>query len=170
MPDYSAIASALDSPEQMLALCDEPQVFGAKKQAQAAYALWNGADERYVGGYRAVRAPGGSGTGFVVRLFWNPATTSPDLDAIAGAVQFELPEAMIRADEKATYKGRDKKQGVFFTWQGMSTRPLSQWFFERFGVHACATQLFDASDLSQNVAVVAIKGGVDHLWTATAAE
>lgn len=167
MPDYAAISASLASPEQMLALCDEPQVFGAKKQAQAAFALWSQADERYVGAYRGVRAPGGSGTGFVIRLFWDPTRTTPDVAAITRAIASELPESLTRADEKATYKGRDKKQGVFFTWQGMASRPLNAWFFERFGVHACATQLFDESDLTQDVAVVAVKDGVDHLWTAT---
>jgi hypothetical protein len=168
MPDFTAISATLGSPEQFLALCDEPQVFGAKKQAQAAHALWSGADSRYVGAYRGLRAPGGSGTGFVIRVYWDPSTTTPDIDAIALAIQSALPIELIRADEKATYKGRDKKQGVFFSWQGMNSRPLSAWFEERFGVHACTTQLFDASDLSQNVAVVAVKDGVEHLWSLTA--
>jgi len=168
MTDYSAIAARLTSPDQMLALCDEPKVFGAKKQAQTAYELWSRADERFVGAYAGLRAPGGSGTGFVIRLFWDPSRTTPDLAAIRMAIASELPVGMTRADEKATYKGRDKKQGVFFTWQGMSSRPLCAWFLERFGVYACATQLFDESDLTRDVAVVAVSGGVDHLWTLTA--
>ncbi len=168
MPDYDGLAATLTSPEGFLSLCDEPQVFGAKKQAAAAHALWQRADARFVGGYRGFEAPGGTGTGLVVRVFWDAARTTPDLAEIEGAIAFQLPVAMIRDDEKATWKGRDKKQGVFFTWQGMSGRPLSQWFFERFGVHACATQLFDRSDLTQDVAVVAAAGGVDHLWTLTA--
>jgi hypothetical protein len=167
MPDYEAIAGMLGSPDQLLALCDEPQVFGAKKQAQAAHSLWSTADERFVGQYRGLKAPGGTGTGFVIRLYWDPATTTPDISAIDLAIQSALPVEMIRADEKATYKGRDKKQGVFFTWQGMASRPLCQWFLERFGVYACVTQLFDDSDLLQDVAVVATKGGVDHLWSFT---
>ncbi|NQX27476.1 hypothetical protein HQQ81_08950 [Microbacteriaceae bacterium VKM Ac-2854] len=166
MPDYSALSATLESPEGFLALCDEPQVFGAKKQAAAAAALWQNAEQRYVGAYHGLPVPGGTGTGFVARLFWDPAQVTPDLSAIAAAVP-ELPIQLIRADERATYKGRDKKQGVFFTWQGMSSRPLSQWFHDRFGVHACVTQLFDASDLQQDVAVVAISGGVDHLWSFT---
>jgi hypothetical protein len=168
MPDYEQIASRLTSPEGFLALTDEPQVFGAKKQASSAFELWQRADDRYVGAYQGFRAPGGSGTGFVIRVFWDPSKTSPDLAAIAVAIETALPVDLTRADEKATYKGRDKKQGVFFTWQGMSSRPLSLWFQERFGVGACATQLFSASDLSQDIAVVAVSGGVDHLWTLSA--
>ncbi|SDY61842.1 hypothetical protein [Herbiconiux ginsengi] len=168
MQDYTALSAQLTSPEQLLALCDEPQVFGAKKQAQAAYALWSRAEERFVGAYQGVQAPGGTGTGFVVRVFWNPAEVTPDLGAVVEAIQSELPIAMIRDDEKATYKGRDKKQGVFFVWQGIRSRPLSQWLHERFGVYGCVTQLFAKSDLTQNVAVVAVVGGVDHLWTLTA--
>lgn len=168
MPDYEALAGMLGSPEQLLDLCDESQVIGAKKQAKLAHALWSTANERLVGQYRGLRAPGGTGTGFVVRLYWDPARITPDISEINLAIQSELPVEMIRADEKATYKGRDKKQGVFFVWQGMSSRPLCRWFVERFGVYACVTQLFDASDLSQDVAVVATKAGVDHLWTFTA--
>lgn len=168
MPDFSAIAAGLNSPEALLAHCDEPQVFGAKKQAAAAYELWSQAESRYVGAYRGLQAPGGKGTGFVIRLFWDPTTTTPDLNAIDVAIQSALPIPMIRDDEKATYKNRDKKQGVFFTWQGMESRPLNAWFQERFGVSACTTQLFDESDLTQNVAVVAVEGGVQHLWTFTA--
>lgn len=165
MVDYDSIAAQLTSPEGFLSLTDEPGVFGAKKQAKAAFDLWSSAQERYVGAYRGFRAPGGTGTGLVVRTFWNPAAVTPDAAAIALAIETALPVDLARADEKATYKGRDKKQGVFFTWQGMAQRPLSQWFQERFGVGACATQLFDASDLSQDVAVVAVVGGVDHLWS-----
>lgn len=168
MPDYAHIASTLTSPEGFLALSDEPQVFGAKKQAKSAFDLWNQASERYVGAYQGFTAPGGSGTGFVIRTFWDPSKTTPDLGAVAVAINTALPVELTRSDEKATYKGRDKKQGTFFAWQGMSSRPLSQWFLERFGIGACATQLFDRSDLSQDIAVVAISGGVDHLWSTSA--
>ncbi|MFG6444852.1 hypothetical protein ACFXQA_06215 [Microbacterium sp. P07] len=170
MPDHAQIASSLTSPEALLALTDQPKILGAKKQAKAAFDLWSRADQRYVGSYRGFRAPGGSGTGFVIRVFWDPATTTPDVAAIAVAIDTALPVDLTRADEKATYKERDKKQAAFFLWQGMSSRPLSQWFQERFGVSACATQLFDRSDLSQNVAVVAVENGVDHLWSLTAPE
>jgi hypothetical protein len=168
MPDHAQLAASLTSPEAFLALTDEPGVFGAKKQAKAAFDLWSQASSRYVGACQGFRAPGGTGTGFVVRTFWDPTVTQPDLAAIAAGIDTLLPVDLIRADEKATYKGRDKKQGVFFTWQGMAQRPLSQWFLERYGVGACATQLFDASDLTQNVAVVAVAGGTDHLWTLSA--
>lgn len=167
MPDYNQLAAALTSPDQFLGLCDEPQVFGAKKQAALAHSLWSGTAERFVGAYRGFHAPGGTGTGFVVRVYWDPARVDPDLTAIQHAIENELPVAMIQADEKATWKGRDKKQGVFFTWQGMSERPLCQWFLDRFGVSACTTQLFDRSDLTQDVAVVARAAGVEHLWTLT---
>lgn len=170
MPDYAQIESSLTSPEAFLALTDEPGVFGAKKQAQLAFDLWNRAGERYVGAYHGFPAPGGSGTGFVIRTFWNPALVQPDLAAIAVAIETSLPVELTRADEKATYKNRDKKQATFFGWQGMNTRALSPWFQERFGVGACATQLFDRVDLTQNVAVVAIADGVDHLWSLTAPE
>ena len=168
MTDHDRIASTFTSPEALLAVSDEPGVIGAKKQAKAAYELWSNADERYVGSYQGFQAPGGKGTGFVIRTFWDPRTTTPDLDAIAVAINAALPVELTQADEKATYKGRNKKQGSFFVWQGMSSRPLSQWFLERFGVGACATQLFDRSDLVQDVAVVAVKDGVDHLWSLTA--
>lgn len=170
MPDHAQIAATLTSPEGFLALSDEPGVVGAKKKAKAAFELWNQADERYVGAYRGFTAPGGKGTGFVIRVFWDPTKTTPDLAAIDVAINTALPVDLIRADEKATYKARDKKQGPFFHWQGMSSRPLSQWFQERFGVGACTSQLFDRSDLTQNVAVVAVTGGVDHLWSLTAPE
>lgn len=170
MPDHAQIAAALTSPEGLLAYTDEPQVFGAKKQAKVAFDLWSRAEQRYVGTYRGFRAPGGSGTGFVIRAFWDPTMTTPDLAAIAVAIDTALPVDLIRADEKATYKARDKKQTAFFCWQGMNERPLSQWFQERFGVSACATQLFDRSDLTQNVAVVAVSNGTDHLWSLTAPE
>lgn len=170
MVDHARIAARLTSPEGFLALCDESGVLGAKKKAIAAFELWNQADQRYVGTYRGVQAPGGKGTGFVIRLFWDPAATTPDLAAVEAAIQGAVPVDLIQADEKATYKARDKKQGPFFHWQGMNSRPLSQWFLERFGVGACATQLFDRSDLTQNVAAVAVIGGVDHLWSFTAPE
>ena len=170
MVDHAQIAARLTSPEGLLALCDESGVLGAKKKAIAAFELWSQADQRYVGTYRGIQAPGGKGTGFVIRLFWDPAATTPDLAAVEAAIQGAVPVDLIQADEKATYKARDKKQGPFFHWQGMNSRPLSQWFQERFGVGACATQLFDRSDLTQNVAAVAVIGGVDHLWAFTAPE
>ena len=168
MVDHAQIAARLTSPEGFLALCDESGVMGAKKKAKAAFDLWNQADQKYVGAYRGIPAPGGKGTGFVIRLFWDPTTTTPDLGAIEAAINGAVPVDLIQADEKATYKLRDKKQGPFFHWQGMSARPLSQWFGERFGVGACATQLCDRSDLTQDVAAVAVTGGVDHLWSFTA--
>ncbi|WP_405374731.1 MULTISPECIES: hypothetical protein [unclassified Microbacterium] len=170
MSSSAQIAATLTTPEGFLAATDQPRVFGAKKQARVAFDLWERADERYVGAYRGFPAPGGKGTGFVIRVFWDPAKTTPDLDAIQLAIDTALPVDLIQADEKATYRDRDKKQTVFFCWQGMSSRPLSQWFLERFGVSACATQLFDRSDLTQNVAVVAIENGTDHLWTLTGGE
>ena len=168
MTDHDRIAATFTSPEALLAVNDEPRVIGAKKQAKAAFELWSSADERYVGSYHGFRAPGGKGTGFVIRTFWDPRTTTPDLAAIALAIDTALPVDLTQDDEKATYKGRNKKQSAFFVWQGMSSRPLSQWFQERFGVGACATQLFDRSDVAQDVAVVAVKDGVDHLWSLTA--
>lgn len=170
MTDHAQISATITSPEALLALTDESKVFGAKKQAQSAFELWSQADQRYVGSYRGFAAPGGKGTGFVIRVFWDPSTTTPDLAAIDAAIQSALPVDLIQADEKATYKGRNKKQAAFFVWQGMNARPLSQWFQERFGVGACTSQLFDRSDLTQNVAVVAVKDGVDHLWSFTAPE
>ena len=168
MVDHAQIAARLTSSEGFLALCDESGVMGAMKKAKAAFDLWSQADQKYVGAYRGIPAPGGKGTGFVIRLFWDPSTTTPDLGAIKAAINGAVPVDLIQADEKTTYKSRDKKQGPFFHWQGMSARPLSQWFDERFGVGACATQLFDRSDLTQDVAAVAVTGGVDHLWSFTA--
>lgn len=170
MPNHAQIAATLTSPEGFLATTDEPKVFGAKKQAKVAFELWERADERYVGTYQGFPAPGGQGTGFVIRTFWDPTKTTPDLGAIQLAIDTALPVDLTKADEKATYRDRDKKQTTFFCWQGMSSRPLSQWFLERFGVSACATQLFDRSDLTQNVAVVAIENGTDHLWSLTSGE
>lgn len=170
MPDYSRIAAALTSPEGFLSLTDEPQVFGAKKQAKAAFDLWSGADERFVGAYRGFQAPGGSGTGYVLRTFWDPTKVNPDLNALEASLNLALPVEMAQVDNKATWKGRDKKQNSFFVWQGMRSRALSQWFQERFGVGACISQLFNRSDLEQDVAVVAVRGGVDHLWTFTSSE
>jgi hypothetical protein len=168
MADYPRIASTLTSPDGFLALADDRRVFGAKKQAVAAFELWRHADERYVGASRAFVSAGGSGAGLAIRVYWDPATTTPRLAAIASAIATSLPDGLARADEKATYDSRDKKQSVFFGWRGMSARPLSRWFHERFGVQACTTRLESLSDLGQDVAVVASRDGVDRLWTLTA--
>ncbi|GIT78795.1 hypothetical protein LLS1_04640 [Leifsonia sp. LS1] len=168
MPDYPRIAEALTSPGAFLALADDRRVFGAKKQAAAAFALWSRAEERYVGASRSFATAAGTSTGLAIRVFWNPETTTPRLAAIASGIATALPDALARADEKATRDARDRKQSVFFAWRGMSARPLSQWFQERFGVGACTTRLTSLSDLTQDVAVVASSGGVDHLWTLTA--
>ncbi|MFF2051202.1 hypothetical protein ACFVU2_06320 [Leifsonia sp. NPDC058194] len=168
MADYPRIASALTSPDGFLALADDRRVFGAKKQAAAAFDLWSSADARYVGASRAFATAAGTGTGLAIRVYWDPSTTTPRLAAIASAIATSLPDALARADEKATYDSRDKRQSVFFSWRGMSSRPLSQWFRERFGVEACTTRLESLADLTQDVAVVASAGGVDHLWTLTA--
>jgi hypothetical protein len=168
MIDYNAIAARLTSAEGFLSLNDEPGVFGAKKQAQAAYELWSSADERFVGAVAPIPAPGGTGSGLVIYVYWNPVEVTPDLGAIQVAINTALPVRMIKDDNKATWKGRDKKQNVFFGWQGMRARALCQWFQERFGVYACTSQVFAASsDFGYNVAVVAVKGGIDHLWTLT---
>ncbi|QOC26746.1 hypothetical protein IC744_10650 [Microbacterium hominis] len=170
MPDYSAIGAALTTPEAFLALTDEAGVFGVKKQAKAALEVWNQAESRYVGAYRGFVAPGGKGTGFVIRTFWDPTRTTPDVDAITVAVQTALPVALTRADEKITWKTRNNKQSSFFLWQVSHQQALSQWFQERFGVSACATQLFDRADLHQDTAVVARSGGIDRLWSLTSAD
>jgi hypothetical protein len=167
MIDYNAIAPQLTSVEGFLSLTDEPGVFGAKKQAQAAYELWNSADERFVGAVAPMPAPGGTGSGLVIYVYWNPAEVTPDLNVIQVAINTALPAGMTKDDEKATWKGRDKKQNTFFGWQGMKSRALCQWFQERFGVYACTSQVFDRSDFGYNAAVVAVKGGIDHLWTLT---
>ncbi|MDR1213990.1 MAG: hypothetical protein LBK54_07925 [Propionibacteriaceae bacterium] len=167
MIDYNAITAQLTSVEGFLSLTDESGVFGAKKQAQAAYELWRSADEGSVGAVAPMPAPGGTGSGLVIYVYWNPAEVTPDLEAIQVAINTALPVRMIEDDEKATWKGRNKKQNIFFGWQGMRSRALCQWFRERFGVYACTSQVFDRSDFGYNVAVVAVKGGVDHLWTLT---
>jgi len=168
VPDYAAIAASLTTPEGFLAATDEKGVFGVKKQAKAALDTWNEAESRYVGAYRGFTAPGGKGTGFVIRTYWDPARTTPDLDAIALAAQTALPVAMTQADEKITWKARNNKQASFFIWQIGHQQALSAWFQERFGVSACVTQLFDRADLHQDVAVVATRGGIDRLWSFTA--
>jgi hypothetical protein len=167
MIDYNAIAPQLTSVEGFLSLSDEPGVFGAKKQAQAAYELWSSADERFVGAVAPMPAPGGTGSGLVIYVYWNPAEVTPDLNAIQVAINTALPAGMIKDDEKATWKGRDKKQNTFFGWQGMRSRALCQWFQERFGVYAYTSQVFDRSDFGYNTAVVVVKSGTDHLWTLT---
>jgi hypothetical protein len=167
MIDYDAIAAQLTSAEGFLALTDEPGIFGAKKNAQTAYELWNSADERYVGAVAPQPAPGGTGSGLVIYVYWNPAEVTPDLDAISVAIDTALPVKMIKVDSKETWKGRDKKQTGFFFWQGMKSRALCQWFQERFGVSACTNQVMARSDFDYNVAVVAVKDGVEHLFTLT---
>lgn len=109
MPDHAEIAASLTTPEIFLALSDEGGVFGVKKQAKAALDVWNQADSRFVGTYQGFAAPGGKGTGFVVRTYWDPARANPDLDAIAVAVQTALPVALIQSDEKITWKARNNK-------------------------------------------------------------
>jgi hypothetical protein len=149
-----------------LSLTDEPGVIGARKKAQTAYELWGAADERLVGGLAPLRAPGGTGTGLVTYVYWDPAVVAPDLQAIDSAINTTVPVKLIKDDNKAAWKSRDKKQSAFFSWQGMRSRPLSQWFQERFGVSAFTSQVFAGSDFSYNV--VAVKDGVDHLWTVVA--
>ncbi len=165
MTDLAAIQSSLTSPDAFLALCSESGVFGAKKQAVRAHELWQSASSREVLAYRAIRLPGGSGTGLLAGVYWDPATTTPDLEAIAHAAATELPLELVRADEKAAWKARDKKQNVFFVWRGMRARPLSQWFRSRFGVEAVVHQVMDASDFTENVAVHVLADGVDRVWT-----
>jgi hypothetical protein len=166
MPDYEAISRSLTSPEAILALCSYPQAFGRKKQAQAAAAAWQDADERFVGPSQPFRAPGGSGTGFVMRVYWDASKVTPDLRAIETAISTAVPVQMIKADEKAGRKGlRDKKQGCYFTRMGNTSSPLCQWFLERFGVYADVSQVVHDTDLTENTAAVYVKDGVDHVWT-----
>lgn len=80
-----------------------------------------------------------------------------------------LPLRSTQADEKTTWKTRNNKQGSFFIWNVPHQQALSQWFEERFGARACASQLSDRSDLHQDVAVVATSGGIDRLWSLTSA-
>jgi hypothetical protein len=167
MPDYSVIASSLTTPEAFLALTDETGTFGVKKPARAALEIWNQAESRFVGAYQGFAAPGGKGTGFVIRTYWDPAESSPDLSAINAAVKTALPVEMIRADEKITWKARNNKQASFFLWHIEQQQALSVWFQERYGVSACVTQLFDRADIHQDVAVVATTNGVDRLWSFT---
>ncbi|WP_053387048.1 hypothetical protein [Leucobacter japonicus] len=167
MNNYEAIAASLISRDAFLARCNEPGVFGAKKQAARAEQMWLSAEQRAVLAHQAVRAPGGTGTGLLVHLIWDENAGTADVTAAIAAVADDLPAALTRADEKATYRRRDKKQGVFFMWQDVRSQELSQWFFTRFGVHAFASQLFSADDLNEDLAIVAIIDGVDHIWLAT---
>ncbi|WP_104092553.1 hypothetical protein [Arthrobacter sp. GMC3] len=164
---FETLPSTLSSPEGFLSLCDEPNVFGAKKKAQDAYSLWESADDRIFAQRHAFRAPGGMGSGLVISAFWDPSKVNPDLAAIAEAINSAVPVKMIKEDEKSTWKGRNKKQNTFFVWRGIQPQPLSQWFLERFGVHAYAAQLINESDLAQNAVVIAVKDGVDNLWPLT---
>ncbi|MFF2051251.1 hypothetical protein ACFVU2_06565 [Leifsonia sp. NPDC058194] len=164
MTDLTAIQDSLTTPEAFLELCTESGVFGAKKQAARAHELWQSASSRQVLAYRAIPLPGGTGTGLLVGLYWDPAVTTPDFDAIAYAVIAELPRDLIRADEKAAWKTRDKKQNVFFGWRGMRGRPLSAWFQERFGVEGVVHQVMAASDFEDNIAVAIVADGEDRVW------
>jgi hypothetical protein len=164
MTDLAAIQASLTSPEAFYELCTEKSVFGVKKQAARAFELWQGASSRQVLAYRAVPLPGGTGTGLLAGLYWDPAVTTPDFDAIAQAILFELPADLVRADEKAAWKTRDKKQNVFFGWRGMRGRPLSAWFRERFGVEAVVHQVFAPSDFEDSIAVAIVVDGEDRIW------
>ncbi len=167
MPDHAALAASLTTPVAFLALTVVSGVFGGKKSAKAGLEVWNRAVARYVGVYRGFHAPGGKGTGFVIRTYWDPARVSPDLDAVEVAIQTALPVALTQADEKVTWKARNNKLASFFAWRISQQQALSLWFQERFGISACATQLFDRADIHQDVAVVATSGGVDNLWSFT---
>lgn len=167
MIDYVEVALGLHSKDTFLALCNEPRVFGAKKQAARAAEIWGRAEQRGVFAHRALRAPGGTETGLLVHLFWDADSDTANVGAAFAAVTSALPPSLTRAAEKATYKRRDKKQGVFSTWQDVRSQELSQWFFTRFGVHAFASQLFSENDLHEDLAIVAVVDGVDHIWIAT---
>lgn len=168
--DYSAIRDALDSPEAFLALCDEPQVFGAKKKAARAFEIWNSGTNQRVWAYDAFQIPGGSGTGFKLSLFWDPATVQPDLEAIATEVAMELGGKSITSNEKETWKARDGKQNIFFQWRGTQDTELSRWLHSRFGVFGFVSQVFSASDFTENVAVVVSHEGTDRVWVLTVDE
>jgi len=143
-------------------------VFGVKKSAKAALEIWNQADARYVGVYRGFPRPRRQGApGSSSAPTGTPRASSPDLDAVEVAIQTALPVALTQADEKVTWKARNNKQASFFAWRISQQQALSLWFQERFGISACATQLFDRADIHQDVAVVATSGGVDNLWSFT---
>lgn len=162
--DLRSIETSLTSPEAFLAVCTESKVFGAKKKAKAAYEIWTSAADRKVWAYRALRAPGGQGTGFRVGLLWDPTVVTPDFAAIEAAIAGELPVELVRKNEKEVWKARDGKQNIFFGWRGVQGTELSQWFRTRFGVDAFAAQVFDASDFDDNVAVIAQHDGTDRVW------
>jgi hypothetical protein len=164
MTDLAAIATSLISRDAFLSLCNESQVFGAKKKADRAFELWQSASSRRVLAYQAVRVPGGSGTGLMAGIYWDPAIADPDFAAIGAAVGTELPRDLIRDDEKATWKTRDGKQNIFFIWRGMRERPLSQWFRERFGVEAMIHQVMSPANFEDNVAIEIVVDGVDRVW------
>ncbi|MDR1265379.1 MAG: hypothetical protein LBK42_07395 [Propionibacteriaceae bacterium] len=165
MPDYQALASSLTTPEAFYALSDENAAFGVKKQSRAALELWHSSQERFVGPCRALRAPGGEGSGFVIFLYWDASQVSPDLDAIDLAINTELPVRMIQVDEKTGWnQGRDKKQSCFFRRQGIFASPTCQWLRQRFGVYGYPRQVLGAGDFEVNTAAVCVKDGLDHVW------
>lgn len=168
MIDLAAVQASLTSPEAFFDLCTEKSVFGVKKQAARAFELWQSASSRQVLAYQAIPLPGGSGTGLMAGLYWDPATTTPDIEEIAAAAITELPTQLVRGEEKAAWKSRDKKQNVFFGWRGMHDRALSTWFRERFGVDAFVHQVMAGSDFDDNVAVRIVVDGEDRVWPTVA--
>jgi hypothetical protein len=165
MTDLAAIEASLTSPDAFYELCTEKSVFGVKKQAARAYELWSSATVRQVLAYRAVRVPGGSGTGLLAGLYWDPNVTTPDFDAIQADVVTDLPADLVKAEEKAAWKTRDKKQNVFFGWRGMRQRPFSAWLRERYGVEGFVSQVFSGSDFEDSIAVSVVVDGEDRIWT-----
>jgi hypothetical protein len=167
MPDYDAIAQSLVSPEVFHKLSGATAIaYGAKKQSVAALEIWNGADERFIGPACSFHAPGGQGTGFYIRVYWDPKKVpTPDLRAVDTAINTALPVKLIKDDVKASSKQhRDKKQAWFFNRIGTASSPLSQWFLERFGVYATADQITASSDFDENTVAVVVKDGLDHVW------
>ncbi|MDR1188328.1 MAG: hypothetical protein LBK95_12890 [Bifidobacteriaceae bacterium] len=167
MPDYQAIAQSLVSPEAFYNLLGKlSRGFGSKKQAVAALELWNGAESRFIGAAHTFRAPGGTGTGLYLRIYWDPArVATPDLGAVEVAINTAVPVKLIKDDAKAAFKGqRDKKQSYIFSRVGAASSPLSQWFLEKFGVWAVAQQVTAPDDFAENTVAVVVKDGLDHLW------
>ncbi|MDR1237848.1 MAG: hypothetical protein LBK28_06385 [Propionibacteriaceae bacterium] len=167
MPNYEAIAQSFTSPEALLKMSAATSIaFGAKKQSVAAFELWNSAQERFIGPSVSFRAPGGHGSGFFIRIYWDPTkTATPDLSAVEVAINTALPVKLTKDDDKAgTKQQRNKKQPWFFSRMGTASSPLSQWFLEKFGVYAVANQVMSESDFTENAVAVAVKDGVDYLW------
>jgi hypothetical protein len=167
MPNYEAVAQSLTSPEAFYKLSGATAIaYGAKKQSVAALEIWNSAQERFIGPSVSFRAPGGHGTGFFIRIYWDPTkVATPDLDAVEVAINTALPVKLIKDDDKASMKQqRNKKQAWFFCRKGTASSPLSQWFLEKFGVYATASQVTAPSNFSENTVAVAVKDGVDYLW------